>query len=153
MNSTTDEPGVIGIGYQGLTIDQFILSLEDMRITRVVDVRLTPLSRKPGFSKVRLAQVLTSHGISYEHARALGNPKDNRQGFAEGQEQLEMARWRYIRKLDATDAWILLDDLAAKAQEERVALLCFETETERCHRHVLLEEVRSRCLHSHAISV
>lgn len=152
MNSTTDEPGVIGIGYQGMTIDQFILSLEDMRITRVVDVRLTPLSRKPGFSKVGLAQALTSHGISYEHARALGNPKDNRQGFAGRKEQLEVARWRYIRRLDATNAWILLDDLAARAQAERVALLCFEAETERCHRHVLLEEVRSRCLLDRAVS-
>jgi uncharacterized protein (DUF488 family) len=148
----TDEPGVIGVGYQGLAIDQFIRSLEDMRITRVVDVRLTPLSRKPGFSKTRLAQALPSHSISYEHVKALGNPKDNRQGFTGDAEQLEIARWRYIRTLDVTDAWTLLDDLTDRAQTERVALLCFEAETGRCHRQVLLEEVRSRCVLRHAVS-
>lgn len=151
--TTTGEPDIVGIGYQGLVIDQFIGSLEYMHIAHVVDVRLTPLSRKPGFSKARLAQELAARGISYEHARTLGNPKDNRQGFAGDEEELEIARWRYIRQLDATDAWTLLDDLVARAQTERVALLCFEAETERCHRHVLLEEVRSRRLPSHAVPV
>ncbi|MGH3930619.1 MAG: DUF488 family protein [Pseudonocardiaceae bacterium] len=147
-----DKPDVVGVGYQGLTIDQFIRSLEVMHVTCVVDVRLTPLSRKPGFSKASLARALMSHGISYEHARILGNPKDNRKGFAGNGEQLEAARLRYIRELDTTDAWSMLDELAARARTERIAFLCFEAETERCHRHVLLEELQDRHLLSYDVS-
>jgi uncharacterized protein (DUF488 family) len=82
MELVIGEPGVIGVGYQGQTIDQFIGSLVDMRVTCVVDVRLTPLSRKFGFSKGSLARALASRGISYEHTPALGNPHDNRRCFA-----------------------------------------------------------------------
>lgn len=144
MEPVADQAGVMGVGYQGQTIDQFVSSLEDMRVTCVIDVRLTPLSRKPGFSKTSLARTLTSRGISYEHARALGNPKQNRDGFAGDEQQRESARSRYLDELDAVDAWTTLDELAIRAQTERLALLCFEAETHRCHRHIILEEVQER---------
>lgn len=144
MESVIDQSGIIGVGYQGQTINQFVSSLEHMHVTCVIDVRLTPLSRKPGFSKTSLARVLTSRGISYEHARTLGNPKNNRGGFAGDAHQLEAARSRYMDELDAADAWTMLDALATRAQTERLALLCFEAETHRCHRHILLEEILER---------
>jgi uncharacterized protein (DUF488 family) len=144
VNLTVDEAGVVGVGYEGQTIDQFVSSLEAMHITCVVDVRLTPLSRKPGFSKGSLARVLASRGISYEHAQMLGNPKDNRRGFAGNEQQIKAARLRYIAELDAADTWSLVDELSIRACFERLALLCFEAETHRCHRHVLLEAVRAR---------
>lgn len=151
MEHIIDEPGVIGVGYQGQTIDQFVSSLEEMGVTCVIDVRLTPLSRKPGFSKSSLAQTLTSRGISYEHAHALGNPKENRAGFAGDEKQVKAARMRYVDELEAADARALLDELANRAQTERLALLCFEAETERCHRHVLLEEVQERQMLGHDV--
>ncbi|MFE2500029.1 DUF488 family protein [Streptomyces scopuliridis] len=50
----------------------------------VADVRLTPISRKPGFSKTRLPHALDEAGITYTHLRALGNPKDNRAPSGKG---------------------------------------------------------------------
>jgi uncharacterized protein (DUF488 family) len=144
MESVISRPGIIGVGYQGQTIEQFVNVLEDMHVTCVIDVRLTPLSRKVGFSKGSLARTLTARGISYEHARVLGNPKVNRAGFAGNEQQLEAARLRYMGELDVTDGWMLVDELAARALTERLALLCFEAETQRCHRHVLLEQVQER---------
>jgi uncharacterized protein (DUF488 family) len=139
-----DRPGVLGVGYQGQSIEQFVSALEVLHVTCVIDVRLTPLSRKAGFSKGGLARTLMSRGISYEHARVLGNPKDNRADFAGNEKQLEAARFRYMSELDTTGGWLLVDELATRALTERLALLCFEAETQRCHRHVLLEQVQER---------
>ncbi|MDQ3504076.1 MAG: DUF488 domain-containing protein [Actinomycetota bacterium] len=47
----------------------------------LLDVRLNAISRKPGFSKKRLTAALAAVGIGYRHARALGNPRDNREPF------------------------------------------------------------------------
>jgi uncharacterized protein (DUF488 family) len=62
-------------GYEGLTIERFIERLKSARISLVVDVRATPLSRKRGFSKVAFAQALGAAGITYVHAKAMGCPK------------------------------------------------------------------------------
>lgn len=79
--ATTLEPGLLGVGHEGQTIDSFLSELLAMGVSRLVDVRLTPVSRKRGFSKSALAQALAGAGISYEHRRELGNPKVNRAGF------------------------------------------------------------------------
>ena len=75
---------LVSIGYEGKTIVDLLDSLVAQRVEVLVDVRLTPLSRKPGLSKTRLANALASVGIGYVHHRALGNPKDNRDGFRAG---------------------------------------------------------------------
>nr|WP_305120740.1 helix-turn-helix domain-containing protein [Streptomyces sp. BpilaLS-43] len=47
-------PGLWSAGYEGRDIESFVASLVDSRISVVADVRLTPISRKKGFSKTRL---------------------------------------------------------------------------------------------------
>lgn len=51
--------------------------------SRLVDVRLNPVSRVRGFSKNRLRERLEASGLVYEHRPELGNPKNNRAGYAE----------------------------------------------------------------------
>ncbi|MEU6365372.1 DUF488 family protein [Streptomyces sp. NPDC046931] len=46
-------PGLWPARYEGRDIDSFVASLLDAQIDVVADVRLTPISRKPGFSKTR----------------------------------------------------------------------------------------------------
>ncbi len=58
--------------------------LTDADVNVLVDVRLTPLSRKPGMSKRQLADALTAVGVEYLHLPALGNPRDNRDAFRQG---------------------------------------------------------------------
>ncbi|HEX8508590.1 MAG TPA: DUF488 domain-containing protein [Propionibacteriaceae bacterium] len=69
---------LISVGYEGRDVEGLVASLTQQRVAVLVDVRLTPLSRKPGLSKKRLASTLAEHGIDYLHLPALGNPKDNR---------------------------------------------------------------------------
>lgn len=103
------QAGVVGVGYEGQHAEQFVDELRSAGVDVVVDVRLTPISRKRGFSKRSLAEHLESAGIRYEHLRALGNPKDNRAGFAGDANELRSALARYDELLADTDAAAALD--------------------------------------------
>ena len=136
--------GLVGVGYEGLTAGELVARLVAMGVTRLVDVRLTPISRKPGLSKTALGRELAAAGIAYEHRRELGNPKGNRAGFAvEGQRWAE-ARALYARLLTGEAASEAVDALAGAGRRERVAVLCFEAEQHRCHRDVVLAEASRR---------
>lgn len=135
---------VVGVGYEGVDVDVFIARLVDLGVGVLADVRMTPLSRKKGFSKRALAEALSEAGVDYLHLRELGNPKTNRPGFAGDGQALAEARGRYADLLDEEAADTALDRLAALAADRRVAVMCFEADEERCHRHVVLEEVRAR---------
>jgi uncharacterized protein (DUF488 family) len=132
---------VVGVGYEGQHAEQFVDELRSAGVDVVVDVRLTPISRKPGFSKRSLAEHLASAGIGYEHFRALGNPKENRAGFAGDDAALRAATSRYETVLDTEESAAALDRLTQLASTNLVAVLCFEATEQRCHRHVVLSRV------------
>lgn len=131
--------GVIGVGYEGREINEFAGSLRAAGVDRLVDVRLTPISRKRGFSKNALRITLEAVGIDYEHCPELGNPKANRPGFAGDTDNLSRARAAYRECLATDAARETIARLRAIATRERVVLLCFEANQSRCHRDVLLE--------------
>ncbi|MFJ4032995.1 DUF488 family protein, N3 subclade [Streptomyces griseoluteus] len=135
-------PGLWSAGYEGRNIDSFVTSLRASRIEIVADVRLTPISRKKGFSKTRLGEALAEAGIEYTHLRSLGNPKDNRAPFWDG--RLDVGRARFRGVLRSEEAQTHLERLAEHARQSRVAVLCFEKDESRCHRQVVLDMVCER---------
>jgi uncharacterized protein (DUF488 family) len=62
-------------GYQGHTIETFLDLLAGNGVEHLIDVRQLPFSRKPDFSKKRLAAHLAAAGVRYTHLVALGTPK------------------------------------------------------------------------------
>jgi uncharacterized protein (DUF488 family) len=138
----TAVPDVVSAGYEGRDIDEFVEALNRHGVDLVADVRLTPLSRKPGFSKTRLAERLGEAGIGYRHLRALGNPKDNRPAFWEGRVAEGQARFRRI--LGGPEAAYELNELTEAVVDRKVAVLCFERDEQRCHRRVILDAVEQR---------
>lgn len=144
MKSSEQASGIVGVGYEGLHLDEFLRDLVDRKVQTVVDVRLTPISRKPGFSKRALAAALEEVNIQYEHLRVLGNPKDNRAGFYGRPTEVEAARdhFRLLLQGDSVDA--ALNHIEQLHRDGRVALLCFEADEQRCHRHVVLERLAAR---------
>jgi hypothetical protein len=91
----SEVPAAVTIGYQGRTVDDLIGALRGADVKVLVDVRLTPLSRKPGLSKNGLAARLRDAGIDYVHLPQLGNPRDNREAFRRG-EVSAVARYRAV---------------------------------------------------------
>ncbi|MFE9958915.1 DUF488 family protein [Micromonospora sp. NPDC005299] len=140
----TREAGLVGVGYQGLTADELVEVLVAMGVSRLVDVRLNPVSRKPGLSKAALGRALAEVGIDYQHRRELGNPKDNRAGFAGPPADLAVARSTFQQRLSCPEADKALQDLASAGRTHLVALLCYEADQQRCHRDVVLREAHKR---------
>lgn len=134
----THVSGIIGIGYEGRDIDAVVADLLDHQVTRLVDVRLTPISRKAGFSKTALGRTAQEAGIAYQHYPQLGNPKCNRAGFSGPPGELLRARHAFTVVLRQPAAARCLIDLAQAARDERIALLCYEADQERCHRDVVM---------------
>jgi uncharacterized protein (DUF488 family) len=129
---------IYSVGYEGLSLDALVERLAGNRVTTVVDVRLNPISRRPGFSRKRLETALHAAGIEYIHEKTLGNPPENRDSFRSGDGEDGRARMRAILANGASDALQRVVDLASNG---RIAVLCVEREPQRCHRDVITAAV------------
>ena len=123
------------IGYEGVTMDEFLAALREAGVERLIDVRALPLSRRPGFSKTPLKNALAEAGIEYVHLRALGTPAEGRAAARAGQQsRLESI---YAAQLDLPEAIVAAEEMKALADERPSALLCYERDPGGCHRTLL----------------
>ena len=109
------------VGYEGRTVDELIERLSREGVTTLVDVRLNPVSRKPGFSRRRLADALQRAGIAYVNDKDLGNPRENRAVF-HGRD-VEAGRTRMRGMLGDPAGAAAVGRVVALASEQRMALL------------------------------
>lgn len=130
---------LISIGYEGRNLTDLIEQLRANDVRVLVDVRLNPVSRKPGLSKQHLAQAVEAEGIKYVHHRELGNPKDNREDFRAGHEN---SRVRYAALLETGPAARALQHVTELMDYGVVALLCFERDHSQCHRGLVAEAIQ-----------
>ena len=135
---------MIGMGYEGLSIEEFCSHVSTEGVSVVVDVRLNALSRKPGFSKNGLRAALAEAGVDYLHFPVLGNPRDNRDGFAlPGSRAGDAARNRYRASISTADAMSAIAEITALASARVVGVMCFEKEQHECHRELVIERVEA----------
>jgi uncharacterized protein (DUF488 family) len=133
---------VFTIGYEGLDIDTFVSLLIKHGIDTVVDVRELPLSRKPGFSKKALANVLNLSGREYVHMVELGCPKTVRDRYRED------GNWKrytegFMKHLKTQGNAIA--ELSSLVATSNCALLCYEADSNFCHRSMVAEAVKDYC--------
>lgn len=133
---------VFTIGYEGLDIDAFMSLLTEHSIDTIVDVRELPLSRKPGFSKKSLANALNLSGREYAHMVDLGCPKPVRDRYREDRNWKRYTEgfMKYLKTQD--DAIAELSTLVASAN---CALLCYEADSNFCHRSMVANAVKDHC--------
>jgi len=133
------QPCLVSIGYEGRNLDDLVSQLVVNAVDVLVDVRLNPISRKPGLSKRRLAEALEQVGIQYVHRRELGNPKNNRDAFRAGSDAAVQRFWEILKTAGGEAALTQVEnDLACQV----VALLCFERDHGTCHRGIVVEAIR-----------
>jgi len=137
----TDLTALYTIGYEKRSIDDLLWVLRARGIDCVVDVRLKPWSRRPGFSKTKLAASLADGGIDYVHAGGLGNPPNIRELYLAGKPE---EGHRAFRRHLSNGASPALDELIASIGDKRIALLCLERDAQVCHRSVVAHMVAER---------
>jgi uncharacterized protein (DUF488 family) len=132
------KPKIFTIGYQGKSIDEFIRELLDQSVEVVVDVRLRPNSRKPGFSKTRLEAACAAAGIYYQHDRDLGTPAEILDVFR----KTGQYNWDdFVTYLDSRPE--MLDDTIQLASKAPTCLVCFEADPMECHRRFVADRLAS----------
>jgi uncharacterized protein (DUF488 family) len=132
---------IFTIGYEGSTVPDFVATLRQAGVERVIDVRALPLSRRPGFSKTPLRGALEVAGIEYVHLKALGTPSEGRTAARAGRHS-DMARI-YAGQLELPEAIAQSAQMLELAREKPSALMCMERNPEHCHRTLLLDAVAS----------
>lgn len=120
------------IGYEGRDPAELIAILAASRVTRVIDVRALPLSRRPGFSKTPLRAALAAAGIDYVHLREAGNP------FRKAADPLPSYR------AHLADTPSIVRGLLDAADGHSAALLCMEHDPTHCHRTILAAAMRKQ---------
>lgn len=109
---------------------------------RVIDVRALPLSRRRGFSKTPLRNLLATRGIDYVHLRSAGNPYRHDDASIEA----ILARYRgHLRHEPAA-----LTEILDAARGVTAVLLCACEDTAECHRSVIVDELAQ---HVHRLNV
>ena len=140
--SPTVTPLLFTIGYEDhKTPVSLTDTLRTAGVQRLVDVRELPISRRRGFAKRALATALSDAGITYEHERALGNPKPSRDLYRSGR-QAEGER-QYLAHL-RNGSVITVDALASRLDEMPTCIMCFEADHTTCHRALIVQELRTR---------
>ena len=128
------------IGYEGLDQRQFMAHLAHHAVDVVADIRKLPISRKKGFSKTALKEMLNRGNIEYLNFQGLGAPKEIREELYQSGNYSRFFK-KYLKNI--SDQQDLLETIHSLVdQGKKVSLLCFERNPQLCHRKVVAEEIK-----------
>jgi uncharacterized protein (DUF488 family) len=128
------------IGYEGLSLEEYLNKLIINGIKVLCDVRRNPLSMKYGFSKSQLKNACNGVGIEYVHIPEVGIESDKRQ---ELNTQADYDSLFAFYKESTLNSEVAKQNeiLGILMQKKRVALTCFEANINQCHRKHLAESI------------
>ncbi len=133
---------IYSVGYEGTPVDDLADRLARHGVSLLVDVRLHPWSRRPGYSRQPLSVALALAGIEYVHEPLFGNPPENREAYRQG----DPAAVQVMRERLQHQGQQALEKLIREAKYRDVAVLCVERESSRCHRRVITDLAQDRLL-------
>ena len=121
------------IGYEGLSLEQYMVILLRNDVRVLCDVRKNAYSQKFGFSKAQLAKACEGTGIRYEHIPNLGIVSEKRKELKEQSDyDILFDEYESTTLISARDELNYLFKLLQS--EKRIALTCFEHDPSQCHR-------------------
>ena len=130
------------IGYEGINQHQFMWWLRTHHIDAVADVRNLPLSRKKGFSKTPLSNLLEENSIDYINYRDLGAPKELRSFLIKTKDYKTF--FQKYKKIITKNIHDVAGICSLVNRGKKVVLLCYEKDPETCHRKIIANEVKKR---------
>ncbi len=124
------------IGHSNHPLSHFMKLLKMNQIQEIVDVRSTPFSRHvPHFSRENLATALEETGIAYTF---MGDTLGGRPSGPEYYNQ--EGRVQYHLAAQNTEFQSALNELAGRAGNWEIALMCTEGEPLKCHRTLMVAQ-------------
>jgi uncharacterized protein (DUF488 family) len=128
---------IFTIGYEQATQPAVVSALRRAGVAVLADIRYLPLSRRPGFSKSSLKAAVEEAGIAYRHFRHLGTPAEGRAAARRG-DHAALSRI-YAGQLELPEGLQQMAEIRALAEEQPLALLCYERDAAECHRSLLFD--------------
>lgn len=125
-------PAVYTAGYEGRSVDAFFNDLLVRGIQVLVDVRANPVSRKYGFSGLRLREFCKKLGLEYYHLPALGIPSQARAGLTDFASYQRLLK-RYEEEMLPMRS-VEAQDLGRLMRQRASVLVCVEKDVRCCHR-------------------
>jgi len=139
MTEQDSRPLVLTVGHSTRPLAGFIALLAAHCVTRLLDVRTVPRSRRnPQFNRDTLPAALEAAGIRYAHVAGLG-------GFRRTGPESPNLGWRnasfrgYADYMQTPEFAENLAGLMALAKQEQIALMCAEAVPWRCHRSLIAD--------------
>jgi uncharacterized protein (DUF488 family) len=130
------------IGYEGISLEEYLVRLLKNDVKVLVDVRNNPLSMKYGFSKSQLKKYCESVGIDYVHIPEVGIQGNQRQELNTQSDYDKL--FAVYRKNNLTQTTTHQTEiLKLLKQHKRIALTCFEANICQCHRKHLAEAIET----------
>ncbi|MBN1340293.1 MAG: DUF488 domain-containing protein [Bacteroidales bacterium] len=130
------------IGYEGISLEEYLVRLLKNDVKVLVDVRNNPLSMKYGFSKSQLKKYCASLGIEYVHIPEVGIQSDQRQELNTQSDYDKL--FAVYRKNNLTKTTAHQNEiLKMLKQHKRIALTCFEANICQCHRKHLAQAIEN----------
>lgn len=136
-----DEIILYTIGYEGISLEEYLNRLIKNGVKLLVDVRKNPLSMKYGFSKTLLKRFCENLGINYLHFPEVGIDSSQRQTL-NNQDDYDTLFDSYRENLGETLP-TQNKILSLLLENKRIALTCFEADICQCHRKHLAEAIQN----------
>lgn len=130
------------IGYEGISLEEYLNRLLKNDVKILVDVRNNPMSMKYGFNKNQLKKYCENLGMQYMHFPEVGIQSEQRQELntqTDYDKLFTVYRKSNLTKTVPTQT-IILNLLK---QHKRIALTCFEANICQCHRKHLAEAIET----------
>ncbi len=137
-----DKTILFTIGYEGISLEEYLNRLLKNDIKILIDVRQNPLSMKYGFSKTLLKKYCESLGIKYLHFPEVGIHGSKRQELnnqSDYDKLFTVYKKENLAKTKPTQKSII----KLLKENKRIALTCFEANISQCHRKPLAESIES----------
>lgn len=134
------EKALFTIGYEGISLENYLNRLVKNNVSLLIDVRKNPLSMKFGFSKTLLKRYCENLGVKYLHIPEVGIDSSQRQKL-ETQADYDSLFEKY--KDTTLKETLENQNIIIKLVNEhkRVALTCFEADICQCHRLPLAKSI------------
>ncbi len=127
------EKHLFTIGYEGVSIENYINKLITNGVNVLCDVRKNAFSQKYGFSRKTLELACRGVDIEYIHLSNLGIVSDKRQKL-NSQTDYDSLFQEYRETILIENRASLLTIRSLLDKGKRVAITCFEQDPKKCHR-------------------